>query len=299
MTKPANHYIILPCILWNLTDPGGTFILRELTLDEIRKIELEILTAFDLFCRENDLRYSLGFGTMIGAARHRGFIPWDDDIDVIMPRQDYMKFIRLTNSGMGRYAVESPYKKKTKSAPPHPYLYTKICDNDTIWLSYPKQWKIEMGVNIDVFPIDGLPADSAKTERHVQRTEKRALVFWIFHMSHYRKNWCEPTLPWRCVNTVRMLLPQGAAIRFVDRLRMKYPCESTGHIGLLTACYGGRERALLTDIAECVDMEFEGKTFKAMVGYDRLLRNTYGDYMTPPPPEERVRKHDFVAFSKE
>ena len=120
---------------------------KELTLDEMKAIELGILKKFDSICKENGLEYSLAYGTMLGAIRHKGFIPWDDDIDVFMKREDYEKLLALKYDD-GDFEVKSYRYSKN-----YYFLYSKIVDKRT---SICENWRAEkdMGLFVDIFPLD-------------------------------------------------------------------------------------------------------------------------------------------------
>lgn len=126
--------------------------MRNISFEEMKKVELEILSFFADFCETHNLRYFLAYGTLIGAIRHKGFIPWDDDVDIQMPREDYDILISLFNIGNDSpYRLISPLEKQSC------YTIVKIIDTRTI--------KIEngikndpLGIDIDIFPLDGIPS---------------------------------------------------------------------------------------------------------------------------------------------
>ena len=123
--------------------------MRELSIDEIKKIQLGLLVEVDHFCRKNDIKYSLTGGTLLGAVRHKGFIPWDDDIDICMPRPDYDRFVRNFVSSNCRVDA---YEKNNKYLVP----FAKVSDNNSILIEN-KKFRYDLGVNIDVFFQDVIP----------------------------------------------------------------------------------------------------------------------------------------------
>jgi len=127
--------------------------MKELSLDEIKQISIDLLQDMHEFCIEHNLKYSLGFGTLIGAIRHMGFIPWDDDIDIMMPRPDYEIFCRTYVSKHG-YELVAPCKKGCYIS------YARICEVEKTLVVSPAAWhSTPSGVWIDIFPVDGAPDD--------------------------------------------------------------------------------------------------------------------------------------------
>ena len=121
-------------------------------LRKLQLAELEVFKDFIKICDENGLSYFLFAGCAIGVERHKGFIPWDDDIDVVMPRPDYIKFIEIMETRHGRYKVKTPYKELD-----YIYEYAKLINCDTVLIEDPDGLNFKMSVYIDVFPVDGLP----------------------------------------------------------------------------------------------------------------------------------------------
>ena len=128
--------------------------MKKLNLYDIKTLELDLLINFDKFCKENNLIYFIAYGTLLGAIRHGGFIPWDDDIDIQMPRTDYEKFLTL------RDKYESSFYGnviKTLGDKGYPFPFTKIENKNTLVIEHKMTTKIKTGVWVDIFPMDGLP----------------------------------------------------------------------------------------------------------------------------------------------
>ena len=155
---------------------------KQLSLRDLKKIEIEILDNLDSFCKSNNIRYSLGEGTLIGAARHKGFIPWDDDIDVIMLRDDFERF--KTHYSDERFRLIYTHDKGI-----FPFFYMRLSDNKTI-VDFPDiDPYYEGGVWIDILPIDNIP-DSDKNLR--KRVKMLAFLFRIYRAKK-RKVWNKKT----------------------------------------------------------------------------------------------------------
>ncbi len=266
-----------------------------LELADMKRIELHILTKFADICERNGLKYCLAGGTLLGAVRHKGFIPWDDDVDVFMPRPDYMRFISLCPA-----VLNEPLKLYVHyNQQDYYHPFARVCDMRTVYRET-RAAGCELGVYIDVFPLDGLPADIRRSNRH---------FFWLDKLHRMRLHSVRKILTkWSFLEAcaklpvywfARLLGPKFWVRRY-DKLMRKYDFESSDYVGMLgNLIYGSRERIDKASVAEYMDMEFEGLRFKAPVGYDRYLKNLYGDYMKLPPEHKRVTQHFFEAEWRE
>lgn len=139
--------------------------MKQMSEEEIRRVQIQVLQEFRDFCEEHDITYSLCQGTLLGAIRHKGFVPWDDDIDVMMPRSDYERLLKLYKSNhytLHHYSTCKPYI----------YSYAKMSDNRTV-MKEGKVYDCELGVNIDIFPIDALPDTESEYRKWIKK-----LDFW-------------------------------------------------------------------------------------------------------------------------
>lgn len=273
--------------------------MRELTLDEVKCIELELVQEVHDICEENNIRYTLAYGTLLGAVRHNGFIPWDDDIDLIMPRPDYKVFLDYCqkNDVPFGYAANEVNPKYHKA-------YAKIWDKNTITIDqFDDNKDIEMGANIDVFPVDGLGTENKeeawkRLKPFVYRNKILAATNW----GHYSRSTThsikyEPIRFALYVYT-RFLNADKYAKRYNKQL-VQYDYESSE----LVACIGATKtpKAIKKrNIYESfVELPFEGRQFKAIETYDQFLKETYGDYMKLPPVEKQIPHHGRKVYIKE
>lgn len=244
---------------------------------ELQLVELDILKAFREFCDRNQLRYFLAGGTLLGAVRHRGFIPWDDDMDVYLPYEDYVKFFELYPSG-GRYdAVD--WKRSDGYCLP----YGKLVDTFTILEhgGYPVCWL--QGVSIDIFPISGYPKEEKDILRKIDGNRGLdARWYWYYNAKGV-------------INTP--LEDIRAEILTLKYNQSFYCSPNIGASHILHK--DGKEKPQWTSpyeaFAERVFLEFEGDIFAAPVGYDEHLKTRYGDYMEIPSEEEQIM-HSFPAY---
>ena len=146
----------------------------EISLEEMKQIEVDILLNIDSFCKENGIKYGIGYGTLIGAVRHHGFIPWDDDIDIWMPRPDYDKFIN--------YYQDPTYQLQCMEKGGYYRTYAKVFDTRTIITNTNNK---DMGIFVDIIPIDGLPSNEDTARKYLSKMVK--IRTWIYKIFNYKK----------------------------------------------------------------------------------------------------------------
>ena len=141
--------------------------MKSVNVNELREIQLSILDSVAEFCEKNNIKYFLAYGTLIGAVRHKGYIPWDDDIDIIMPRTDYEKFINDFNNFSNDYKVYTVNNTEW-----FPFPYAKVSYENSIIKELSDNMKNHnIGINIDLFPIDGVPKDEKLIKKHLRRLQ--------------------------------------------------------------------------------------------------------------------------------
>lgn len=269
--------------------------MREMTLEEMKAGELGILQHFDKYCKKNNLRYSLAEGTLIGAARHKGFIPWDDDIDVIMPREDFEKF-RASYQDK-RYKIIQPSKDGMFS-----YFYIRLSDSETTVkfegeYSDPKVNYYEGGLWIDILPIDNFP----DSDDELRSTERKLLVLFKMYRAKKRRGWCRQhsiarNMAWLITKVVALPIPSEWMRGKLERMMMKYNGRKTRRKGFWTNYWHHPWIFPSSAFEGQTELEFEGQMFPVIAGYDEYLRSEYGDYMKLPPKEKQVAQHDFKAY---
>lgn len=261
--------------------------MKELSIDQIKHIQVEILQSVADFCDQNNITYFLAAGTMLGAIRHNGFIPWDDDIDIIIPRPDFerlLKIFKMENLDLGYPTLSSNYL----------YPYIKISDNRT----YQKEkFSVEMnlGIHIDVFPLDGFPKEEDLIKQHLLKLKsyRKLILNKIFKLSNRLSNFKRIVL-----GVIRYVIPVKYYIKKIIKTAKLYEFETSENVGIAVWGYGKGEVNPREVFRDSVEIEFENRIYKAPIGYDIYLTNLYGDYMKLPPESERERKHHFKGFYK-
>lgn len=275
----------------------GKECVREISLEESKRLELDILLDVAEFCEKHQLKYFLTYGTLIGAFRHKGFIPWDDDVDIQMPRSDYNKMIELFNAEKGeahRYKLITPYDKNAKHA------IVKVIDTKTVKLEEGFTYKKGkyLGVDVDIFPIDGTPNCEEEYNKWYKKLQK------IYRRHLYSKMAFNGSLIQRCKMLCHKLpglfSSSNGWLNKARKLHEKYPYEASACVGSIACLYNGKGNRVAKEHYEgFVEVEFEGYSFKAPKGYHEILTSLYGDYMKLPPEDKRVTHHKNNVFWKE
>ena len=266
-------------------------------LQQLKKIELQLLRDVHEICEKENLRYSLGGGTLLGAVRHKGFIPWDDDIDIMMPRPDYDALIAYCLSHDVPFKVWSWETDKS-----YVDLSAKVYDPNTVLEDENIVDGNKIGVNIDIFPIDGLGNTYKKAVKAFRSTSfKRNLLI----AAHWKRFFRSKTHSWY-YEPFRFAF--FVLSRFVNKSRLfakiqkKYKKIDFNSVNFAAAVGGSyREREILPQdvFTEYTELPFEDHNFKAIKEYDKYLSSIYGNYMELPPEEKRISHHTFKAFYKE
>lgn len=266
------------------------------SLSELQGILTRLLFRIDEACKAWGIRYSLAGGTLLGAARHKGFIPWDDDVDIAMPRKDYERFLEMAGKEGDRYhfGVVSP-----KTDPAYPSLYSKAFDPDTLCVeSNLKSKGVRYGCFVDVFPIDGL-GKAKDAGRHIAKKRLPRLILTASAWKKYRKSLNRPwyrepiRLLFYCLSRGVDPVKLSASItRYYERFDLE---ES--EVGAVVVGARSKKDALpARSFLEYTTLEFGGRQLSVFKDYDFHLRAQYGDYMRLPPKEKQITHHSFDAF---
>lgn len=270
--------------------------MREMSMDEVKKVQFEMLQYAKKICDENDIKYYLAYGTLLGAVRHKGFIPWDDDIDISLMRSEYERFIKAVENDHHKY-IRIVHMKNSKN-----YFgpYAMLVDTRTMINHFTlKEYLIDgLGVYIDVFPLD--------------QFDDLELLKSMLKKSHQLKALNNLTMVKTFANDkgVKKIAKMVVA-PFANLIGHKALCEKTEKLAEAAKKENGKYVVdLMWDpqmrwcipveaYADTVQLEFEGETFSAPKEYDLVLRTGYGNYMQFPPEEERVTGHNYVFYWNE
>ena len=267
--------------------------MKELDKTEVRKIQLDLLDEFVSVCEKNGLYYTLAGGTLLGAVRHKGFIPWDDDIDVMMPRTDFNRLLLLDDKNKDLWQKQTQLLNWKKGDYRYPYI--KIARTNTLVIEKYSDDSEKKRVWIDIFPLDGVVDDKQK---QIKLFRKELFLRKIFLMKNARLGegkTGEKKVAKYLIKPILYVVPDKWCCKQMDRLAQTYDYEDNAVIAGVIWGYG---------IQECMDKEkylkstkiaFENKKYNAPSNYKEYLTNLYSDYMKLPPEEDRVC-HDYKAY---
>ena len=255
-------------------------------IKEIQRLLLDILLEFHEFCDIHNLRYFLGRGTLLGAVRHQGFIPWDDDMDVFMPRPDYEKFIHLTQKKWS-----TNLNVISMDTDGFPFPFAKVID-ERIEITEPRLLRDNKGfLFMDVFPIDGSPSNEKEAKKHFYKIEiiKNFYARWIL----YKGSTPIKSISKNVMHLIfRMFTNEKYFPHKLSSLLQKYSFDESEM--LVIWGWGPWEKKAIVkkkSYMAPIKLEFEGELFWCPGNYDELLSQTYGNYMMLPPEEKRVWRH--------
>jgi lipopolysaccharide cholinephosphotransferase len=267
----------------------------KLSTAEIKQIELEILDAFMNFCKEQGLTCWLAYGTLLGAARHGGFIPWDDDIDLLMPLEDYNAAIAILNAD--KTALPAPYRLASiESVDNHNYhiWFVKVYDMRTRVRQglLAEHVKVDEGCWIDVFPLIGVNSKDEWRTLRDQGLRYQSIVREATFSPQPSHNPLKSFVRWARHQRARLQGYQNC-LRSHQAMFNRQP--SFKDVPYAMDCDDLNNLFTSTNFLETTQMEFEGKTYPVPKGWDTFLTETYGDWHTLPPEDERA-SHTFEAY---
>ena len=266
---------------------------RKIDLQQKKIILLDILTYFHDYCEKNNLTYYLTGGTLLGAVRHNGFIPWDDDIDINMPRKDYECFLDSFN----KKCSSSKYKAVSLRDQGYYLTSAKVIDTTTR-LREKVNANFDIGVYIDIFPMDNLTSDYSKARELFRDVGRYRNVLTLMNATLRKGRVWYKNVAIQISRIFLAGLSREKVLKKIDKQSRKYENElGSKYIGTpCTAIYGEKEILKSEWFTERCLLKFEGGRFWAPKGYDAFLTQLYGDYMQLPPEEKRVTHHDNKAW---
>jgi lipopolysaccharide cholinephosphotransferase len=271
----------------------------DVRIEEAQKVQLEILIEFDQICKKHGIHYQLFSGTLIGAIRHNGFIPWDDDIDVCMLREEYDRFLAISPKELDAAYFLQNYHTDEKFQS----QYSKIRKNKTRYVeNLVQDVEMHQGFFIDVFPYDHVRPGTLKGKAQRIAIDQLKLMNYCRVM---RVNNSEKKTGLRIAKKALYYLLKGVPKKNVDRLITKLACifneKDEEYVGELSISTGKNtydsfvlKKAFFYD---SIEWDFEGYMFPVPRAYDEILKKNYGNYMEMPPLKEQAPHHGIIEIN--
>lgn len=262
-----------------------------LDLDSQKKILVEMMDAIHCFCKSHSIKYYLTGGTLLGAVRHQGFIPWDDDIDIAMPRVDYERFLK-------EFKETDRYKVVCLNNSPGYYLqFSKIIDKRTKLVENISN-PLELGVFIDIFPMDYVSdsLDFAKSLYKQQKKYLNLLALKNVKVNRNRSVWKNVILFFS-----KLFISRRYVLKKIDAIAQTCSSAASSKYSaiMVMMTYGEKEIMESSWFKNVIPWKFEGRMFDIPEKYHEVLTHFYSDYMQLPPEEKRVSHHSYQVFWKE
>ena len=258
-------------------------------MNEQQRKLVDMLSWFHSFCEQHNLRYYIIDGTMLGAVRHAGFIPWDDDIDVGMPRKDYEKLRELSkNQSETRFLFEYPSIENRE----YPYLIAKLYDTQTTLIEK-KRHPIKRGIYIDIFPLDGIGNSIEEAKKNYKPFYRKFKLYLAITCAFLKRRTLKKNLG---VLVGRIISPlfirRRKLFKKIDKLCKKFDFDDSKLVSSLLG--GSRHRGIVPKeyFGKPTLIQFEGIQVYGLEFPDLYLKSVYGDYMKFPPVEKRISFHD-------
>ena len=262
--------------------------MRELSDQEIKGIQMDVLSAIDEFCRNNNIKYSLSSGTMLGAIRHKGYIPWDDDIDILLYRDDYNRLIEnFPQLYKGVYKIKSLERDGSYDRP-----YAIAYDDTTLFIEGKEVW----GVKVDIFPMDDVP-DNEKQWRKYNRRRLRMQHLFLYTYNE-KGSTILKTIYFKCIRFLMLFYSRRRLALRLDYISQKHNGKGYRRCFENSAGYHSKRPFDKSIFSEMALYPFEQRHYYGFSSADVYLSAVYGDYMKLPPEEERVTHHSFKAYKK-
>lgn len=268
--------------------------MEELSLEQIQKFSFLTLKKLVELISNLGLRYSLAWGTLLGAVRHQGFIPWDDDVDIMMPRPDYEQLIDYCKNHRKELLPFELHNIKTN--PNYVYVLSRFSDS-RFKIDYDNVMDYGLGIFVDIYPVDGLGNTYEEAKNNNTRNAKKRRLAKLLEPGHFLKSesGLHKTIFKYPAYILARLMGRERLLKTIDSSCASIPYNASSFVGIPTVEIEDKYIFKKDIFEEFVDIQFAGEIFKSISHYKEYLTQRYGDYMKLPPVEERIAHHFYSA----
>lgn len=266
-----------------------------MTVEEIRKVQLEMLFYIDRLARKHHIDYSLGGGSLLGAIRHKGFIPWDDDIDIMLKREDYERLMSILSQ-----ENNSDFKLLHHSVEKNLWPFAKLYHTKSMYLSQTDRIHPWTGIFVDIFPMDRLPEDFKERQRFFKKVHSAAANLMCTTYPNFASGSRKLYMYARLIlGLPRFLVFHGQAKKravIMDDIMTTYDKQDVPYIGYTDSRYRLKEYFPVGIFDEYVDTAFEHLTVRRIKDADTYLKQLYGSSYMELPPENKRENHSYYTW---
>lgn len=269
-----------------------------MSMKEIQSVSLEILKKIADICDQEGLKYSLAWGTLIGAVRHKGYIPWDDDVDIQMPRPDYE---RLKEYFIKNADALYPLRLFDNSVNGYPYMLARVSNDDYV-IDTINEKPCGMGIFVDIYILDGTGDTYEDAWNYASKTCKYPRLIFLSTRKYYHFGTTKGFLK-RLFKVFVFIYAKIMGKEYFERKLLSIisqkPYDQKDYVGCVSWCERPKYAVIKkSEFEDMIDFQFENYKFKGPREYDKYLRIWYGDYMQLPPEKERIYHHLYKAYKK-
>lgn len=273
--------------------------MKELNMKEVQMASLEVLKKIAEICEQEHIAYFFYGGTLIGAIRHKGFIPWDDDIDISMPRPDYERFCKYCKEHEDDL---KPFRLlNIDTCENYPFMIGRMSD-DRYMLDVVNEKPFGLGVFVDIYPLDGLGNDFDAAYKQMSKLRKYPRLMYLSTRRYYHfgitKGWKKRLMKIGAFCYAKLLGRDYFKKKILSMVDTG--CyDNSRYVGC--AVWGAGDKVYVFDkekMGKLTFVDFEGGKYRSFEGWDYLLTEWFGDYMQLPPEEDRVPHHLYTAYKK-
>lgn len=269
-----------------------------MSMKEIQSVSLEILKKIADICDQEGLKYSLAWGTLIGAVRHKGYIPWDDDVDIQMPRPDYERLKEFFNKNADALY---PLRLFDNSVNGYPYMLARVSNDDYV-IDTINEKPCGMGIFVDIYILDGTGDTYEDAWNYASKTCKYPRLIFLSTRKYYHFGTTKGFLK-RLFKVFVFIYAKIMGKEYFERKLLSIisqkPYDQKDYVGCVSWCERPKYAVIKkSEFEDMIDFQFENYKFKGPREYDKYLRIWYGDYMQLPPEKERIYHHLYKAYKK-